>query len=854
MALFRLPLALRLAWRDLRGGLHGFNIFLACIALGVAAIVGVGSVSHSLSDGLSREGRRILGGDVSFAIIHREMSDQERAFMEQNGRVSTVAVMRVMARKTEGDSTLVELKAVPNVWPLLGSVETVPAQPIQDLLTTRNALPGFVAEAALAAKLDLKLGDKVFIGDAQFEYRAELKSEPDKLSAGVGFGPRVIISLDAFRNTGLIQPGSLVRWLNRVTLPDLRLDLPVSDEQVDQFIAKARATFPDAGWEVRTRTNVSPQFEKNLQRFTQFLTLVGLTALIVGGVGVANAVRSYVDRKRNDLATLKSVGATGAYVFLISLTQVMLVALLGTAIGLAIGAALPFIIAKAFGALIPFPYEPAIYAIELGKGVLYGLLTALVFSIAPLGRAHDISVSALFRDQIAPDRLWPRKRYIAFLTIAALILFGAIIGLSTDRKITSSYVIATVFGFVLLRGVAVLIMALARRAPHFHGTELRLAIGNIHRPGALTPSVVLSLGLGLALLVALTMIDGNIRNQITETLPGKTPSFFFMDIRNSEAAQFDEFMTQRAPDAQIERVPMMRGRVVRLNGQRPDEVKARDDASWVLEGDRGITYSEDLPQGSTLMKGDWWSADYKGPPLVSMEAQVAEGLGLKIGDSVTVNVLGRNITATIANLRGVNWRSLGINFVFVYSPNTFAGAPHTMLATASFPQGGDAQRELGLLREVSKTFPSITSVRVKDALTAIADMMSQLAVAIRGASSVALAASILVLAGALAAGRRSRTHDAVVLKTLGATRGQLLKAILYEYAILGLATAIFGVVAGSAAAWGILTKVMKVEDFVWLWSSAFAATGVALVVTIGLGLAGTWRILGQKPAPYLRDL
>jgi putative ABC transport system permease protein len=406
----------------------------------------------------------------------------------------------------------------------------------------------------------------------------------------------------------------------------------------------------------------------------------------------------------------------------------------------------------------------------------------------------------------------------------------------------------------MLRGVAILIMSIARRLPHLHGTELRLAIGNIHRPGALTPSVVLSLGLGLALLVALTMIDGNIRNQITQTLPGKVPSFFFMDIRNSEASQFDDFMQARAPDAQIERVPMMRGRVVRLNGQRPEDVKAREDATWVLEGDRGITYSKDLPQGSILTKGEWWQEDYKGPPLVSMEAQVAEGLGLKIGDSITVNVLGRNITATIANLRGVNWRSLGINFVFVFSPNTFAGAPHTMLATASFPNGGDQQRELTLLREVSKSFPAITSVRVKDALTAIADMMSQLAVAIRGASSVALTASILVLAGALAAGRRSRTHDAVILKTLGATRGQLLKAILYEYAILGVATALFGIVAGSLAAWGILTRVMKVEEFVWLWSSALGATSVALLVTIGLGLAGTWRILGQKPAPYLRDL
>ncbi len=849
-----LALALRLALRDLRGGLGGFQIFLACIALGVAAIVGVSSVSRGLSDGLARESGRILGGDISFVLIHRELNDAERQFLEDRGSLSTVAATRVMARTKEGAAALVELKAVPAAYPSKGEAVLAPAQPLQEALAPRDGLPGFVAEAALAARLDLKMGDRILIGDGSFEYRGELVSEPDKLSAGVGFGPRAMISLDSLRATGLLQPGSLVRWLNRLTLRPDSSGQPASDARMDETVAQARKALPDAGWEVRTRSNVAPQFEKNLQRFTQFLTLVGLTALVVGGVGVANAVRGFVDRKRNDLATLKSVGATGSFVFMTSLIEVMLVALIGVAVGLGVGAAIPFGVAAAFGAVIPLPFQPSVYPLELTTGALYGLLTGLVFSLVPLGRAHDISVSALFRDQIAPDGAYPRRRYMAALALAAFSLCGTIMWLATDRKLAAVYLACTLALFMTLRLVAVAIMDVARRAPHARGAELRLAIANIHRPGALTPAIVMSLGLGLALMVTLTLIDGNVRNQITQTLPGKAPGFFFLDIRSSEAPAFDAFLRAQAPDAKVERVAMMRGRVVRLNGLRPEEVKAKQEAAWVLEGDRGITYSQTLPEGSELVEGDWWPADYSGPPLVSLEAVAAWGLGLKLGDEITLNVLGRNITGRIANLRRVNWRSLGINFVFVFSPNTFAGAPHTQLATATFPPGGDPARELALLKEVSNAFPAVTSVRVKDALEAVAEIMAQLATAIRGASTLALATSVLVLGGALAAGRRTRTYESVILKTLGASRRQLLKAMLYEYGLLGAVTTIFGVLAGSLAAWGIVIKIMNLGSFVWLWSSAIAAALIALLITVGLGLIGAWRVLGQKPAPYLRDL
>lgn len=847
-----MPILLRLAARDLRGGLAGFGIFLACLALGVAAISGVGSLSRSLADGLARQGRVILGGDVSFDFVQRAASPAELGLFQSLGRVETVDLLRAMARAPDGTTGLVELKAVPDGYPHLGQAELDPPGPIADALAEREGRFGIVAEPSLLARLGVKPGDQVHIGQATYVLRARLLHEPDRLAAGIGLGPRVILSEAALAQSGLVQPGSLVRRLYRVTLPDAAPNQPPGRAAIDRAIASAKDRFPAAGWDIRTRENVSPEFSRNLERFTQFLTLVGLTALLIGGIGVANAVRGFVARKRPVIATLKSLGATSPRIFQLMLLEVMVIAALGIAIGLAAGAALPFAVAALFAPVLPFPLAPSIYPGQLAMGLLYGALTALVFSVGPLGRAHDVGVSALFRDEVAPAAADLRWSYRLLMGAAGLLLAGAILAFSASRTLALIYLVATLAGFVVLRGVALGVMSLARRAPHSRSVAARLALANIHRPGALTPSVVLSLGLGLALLVTLTLIDGNIRAQLKQATPGETPSFFFLDVQSADARAFESFLAAKAPGARLELVPMMRGRIVAINDTPAEKVRASEKAAWVLQGDRGITFAADKPDGSDLVKGAWWPRDYAGPPLVSMEEGAARGLGLDVGDRLTVNVFGRDVTARIASLRKVDWRKFGINFVMVFSPNTFAGAPYGDLATITFPTSDD-RRELSLLRDVARAYPGVTSIRVKDALDAVSGVLAQLATAIRGAAAVALLASMLVLAGALAAGQEARLYDAVVLKTLGATRLRLLAAFCLEYGLIGAATALFGLLAGLAAAYGIVTRVMSF-DFVMLWPQALAAALGALIVTIALGLAGTWRILGRKPAAYLRTL
>jgi len=840
--------ALRFAWRDLRGGVRGFVVFIACIALGVAAIAGVGSVAANLSDGIASAGQTTLGGDLAFSLIQRQASDAERAFLDAHGAVSAAATLRAMARTAGGQTTLVELKAVDNAYPLFGSVVTDPNLALPALFAEKNGAYGAAADPALLARLNLKTGDRISIGAATIELRAALITEPDKLSGGIGFGPRVLVSDAALRASGLIQPGSLVRWQYR-----LRLPAGTSDSAVAALDKQAQDQFPDAGWEIRTRDKATPQLERSVERVTEFLTLVALATLLVGGVGVANAVAAHLNRKRDAIGTMKALGASGGNVFAIYCTEIVLVATFAAAIGAGIGAALPFAVASWLKTIVPLPVEPSLHPAVLALSFGYGLLTALAFALWPLGRAHDISVSLLFRDQITAERPWPRPRYV-IATAAVVAAFAALAVLTTSQhRIAAIFIASAAVILLALRAAALLAMGIARRLPRLRSTTLRLAIANIHRPGALTPTVMVSFGMGLALLTTVIEIDGNLHREFTAGLPAKAPSFFFLDIPAADAARFDAFVHTQAPEAKLERVPMLRGRIVSANGIKADDLKPGAGSRWVLRGDRGITYATTVPAGSRIVAGEWWSANYSGEPLVSLESKTAHDLDLKVGETITVNVLGRTITARIANLRKVDWENLGINFVLVFSPGAFAGAPHSDIATLTFADGGTPAEEAAIVKALAGAFPTVTAIGVKDALNTLDTLISNLVLALRAASAVTLLAAALVLGGGLAASQRFRIYDAVVLKTYGATRGRLLTAYAVEYCLVGLAAVVVGVAIGTLAAGLIVTRLM---DFSFAFEAAPAAEAavIALFVTLVLGLAGTFAALGRKPAEVLRNL
>ncbi|MFO1185506.1 MAG: FtsX-like permease family protein [Bauldia sp.] len=838
--------AVRFALREMRGGLRGFYVFLACIVLGVATIAGVGSVARLMGDTIEREGKTILGGDISFTLVGRDASAEERRFLASSGQLSEVATLRGMARTVDGgDGTLVEIKSVDGAYPLFGALKTKGGEGRG--LGDDNPRSALVDEALLI-RLGLGIGDRFRLGVAELRILGTVESEPDRLSAGADLGPRVMVSPSTLAATGLVQPGSIVYWLYR-----LRLGEDASEAAVAAVKADAERLFPDAGWRIRTRDDSAPGLKRNIERLATFLALIGLSALLIGGVGIANAVHAYLDGKRGVIATFKSLGAPGLFVARVYLLQIAALAIFGVLVGLAVGAAIPFVAGLAFAALIPVPIEPSVYPLELVLAAANGLLAALAFSLWPLGRVGRVPPQALFRDDVSPTRQFPQRGYAALAGTAALALVAIAVVFARDRQIALIFAGAAVAAFVLLRLVALAIVAIAKRMPRPRSTPLRLALANIHRPGSATASVVASLGLGLTLLATLVAVNGSLRRELTATIPAQAPLFYFLDVQASEVDDFRAYLRRLVPEATFDDVALLRGRIASIAGTPADQVKATPDTKWVLAGDRGLTYSSDVPRNSRVVAGSWWPADYAGPPLVSVDREIAEGIGLKLGDSIAVNVLGRIVTATVANLRDVDWQSVGLNFVLVFTPNTLRTAPHSHLVTLSIAGGATTEREVALLKEVGTSYPAVTALRVKDALDRVDDLLREISLAVLAATSITLLTAVLVLAGALAASHRRRLYDAAILKAVGATGRQVIAAFALEHLLLGLVTALFAIAAGNAAAAYVLTGAMR-TPFHFLGAAAAVTLAVALLLTVGLGMVGTWRVMKAKVAPVLRGL
>jgi putative ABC transport system permease protein len=830
-------LSLKFSLRELRGGLRGFRLFVACLGLGVAVIAGIGTLGASIVAGLERDGRALLGGDIEFRLIHRPTTPQEQAFLESHGQVAQAVQMRAMAHAIRSDQrTLVELKAVDNAYPLYGRIDLEQPGNIHDLLATKNGLPGAVVDPQALIRLDAAVGDRLGVG----EIRAVIAREPDRATEGLTLGPRVMIASSALGATKLVQPGTMAYWHYSV-----KLTSGLTAPQVQEI---AKRDFAESGWRMRDWKEGSPGVRRFLDRAGLFLVLVGLTALLIGGVGVANAVHAHLSGKTPTIATLKSLGATSGLIFRVYLWQTLVLAVVGIGIGLVVGAALPNLAAGALAEVLPLPLVPGLYWQPLALAAAYGLLVALAFTIWPLARAAEIRPAALYRDLVAPGRRLPRPGYVIatlalFVALAALAILG-----TEERRFAMSFVFAAIVAFVLFRLIASGVAKVARRIRP-RDVRLKLAFASLHRPGAATAALLLSLGVSLTLLVAITLVESNLHAQVEERLPDEAPAFFFVDI---QAAQMDEFRATvlETPGARdLDAVPNLRGRITQVKGVPSAQIEVAAEQRWVLQGDRGLTYARDLPAGSSLLAGQWWPRDYNGPPLISIEERAAQGLNVGLGDKLTVNVLGRDIEAEIASIRRLDWSSMGINFVLVFSPGLLERAPHTFLATVK----ASPAAELDLFRAVTQKYPGISVVRMKDVLTELNNIVLKLGAAVRGAAAITLIAGLIVLAGALAAEHRRRLKEGAILKALGATRRDVILAHVIEYGTVGLVGAALAFLLGWAAAWAMVSLLMN-ASFVFAPGVAAATALGGVAATLLLGLAGAWQALAAKPAPLLRTV
>lgn len=839
-----LALGLSLARRELRGGLAGLRIVLACLALGVAAIAAVGTLTAAVQAGLAADGRKILGGDLEVAASSRDIPAEMKAFMRARGDIAEVAEMRAMlvaldAQGAPGERLLVELKAVGSLWPLYGEAMVAGAASVQAALAVRDGLPGVALEPILMERLGLAPGARVRIGEATFRVAGRLSAEPDRVAGPAVLGPRALIAWEALPATQLVQPGSLIRFEVRWRLPE-GFDVAAAARGL-------RAAFPDGGLRIRDASRAAPGVESFVGRTELFLTLVGLTALLVGGIGVANGVAAWLAARRRSIATLKCLGAPARVIFAAYGIQLAALAGIGIAAGLAIGAMLPFVLAALVGEALPVPPRFGLYPGPLALAALYGVLCAATFALWPLARAREIPAIALFRDQVAPTHARPKLPWVAANAALALGLAGLVVVTAQDRNFAAAFCGGAAATLLLFRLGGILMQRLARLAPRSRSLPVRLGLANLHRPGSPAPLMLVSLGLGLTTLAAVALIQGNLNREITSRMPGSAPAFFFVDIQPDQVPRFDALLAEGGATDAL-RVPSLRARIVALNGVPVEQAQVAPEVAWALRGDRGLTYAANPPPGTTLTAGQWWAADYRGAPLVSFDANLARGMGLNLGDRITVNVLGRDIELTIASLRRIDWRSLGMNFTLIASPGLLEAAPHTHIATVHAP----AAAEAGLLRRVTDALPNVSAIRVRDALEAVAQIVGRLGAALSATGGVALAAGALVLAGAVAAGQRRRIRDAVVLKTLGATRGQVRKAFLVEFTAIGLAAGVIAALIGTAAAWAVTTFVMRAE-FVFLPATLSTTILACALLTAVFGWVGTGAALRARPAPLLRN-
>lgn len=833
----------RTAWaiarRDLNRRFRGLRLLLVCLFLGVGALAAIGSLTGAIQSELTSRGKEILGGDLEIGLWQRAPNLQELMAMNSFGTVS--GGLRMQATASAGDMAApIELKAVDGLWPMFGTFT------LQD--GTKAAAPpagkAWLAQGA-AERLGIGPGDSFQLGTLTLQVGGIIGEEPDRLSEGFALGPTVIVAMDVPARAGLVAPGAMYQGKYRIAFD--------RDYDAEGVAKRIEGIFPSAGFEFRTSDNASPGADRFVSRMGEFLVLVGLAALVIAGIGIGGGVSSYLQARRTSIATLKILGATSRDIARIYTLQLGAAALAGAIAGLVAGVALTPLLSWALGSLLPVRTGLVIDPAALARAAGFGLLVALIFAAPPLNKARRFPAMALMRERVSPlARQW---RGLLLPVGGGLVAIAALALVGTPQPSLSAMFMggaAALLAILALLGWA--IRRAAERAPRPRNPLLRNALANLHRPGAQTGALVTALGFGLSAFVLLAGVQTSLDANIQRSVPQMAPDYFVLDIPRDRIGEFEALVRKESPKAEIRAVPTLRGKILAYGPKgrmiRVADLKEIPEGAWPLRGERGLTYSESVPEGNSLTSGKWWPKDYTGEPLVSVDQDLADALDLKLGDYLTVGLLGVERSARIASFRQIDWDTMGFNYVLVFSPNAIADAPHNLASTIDLPEGAPTGP---LLRQMVRAFPSSSVIEVGQVLGEARAILSQVGAAILAAASVAVLAGLAVLLGAIAAARASRLYDNVILRVLGASRRQLLLLQLAEYGLLALVLAGVALVLGSGLAWLVIVQLF---EFDWLpgWPRILAVLGAGLALVLGFALGGSLPLLRARPAQALREL
>ncbi len=836
--------AVRIALRDLRHGYRGFWIFFSCLALGVAAITIVTVLSSSLVKGIERDGRLILGGDIAVQQQFRGLTEEQlEQLVSDASEVAEFVELSTLFRTADAkNSILVSLKAVDSTYPLYGEVKIRGGGTLAQSIAWNSSAWGALVDPFLVESGRAEIGDLIEFGANTFTVAGVIEDEPDRIASSgrFAFWPRVIVHRDSLENSGLMGFGSRSNFEYRAMLKD---GLDSAD-----VVAEYQRQFPNL--QVRDFQNASPNLSEVVRRIGVLLSLAGLTTLLVGGVGVSNAVRAYMDTRLATVAILKCLGGRSGFVFRTFLFQVFLLSAIGVAIGIAVGTAIAVFASAAIERLLSVPLEISLSPLLLATVVAYGLLTAMLFTLWPLACALNTTPAALFRNAISAQRQRASWKIAAITAAIAVLLAGIVIVTAHQKSFAVWFVIGVTVAWVAFRVISVLVMRLAKLANGRFPSVVQLALTNLHRPGAATADTVLAIGLGLSVLIATAMVSANLDQQISEMIPEQAPEFFFIGVQSGQMDEFRKLLDESGGVTQFTAMPYIPGRIIRVKGLDPYEALVDESGEWLIDdgGERSFSYTAEPLDNVRMVAGEWWPIDYRGEPLLSIHKEVADSFALAIGDEITMNILGREITGRVHNIRDLEWRSMQLNFAITLSPEPLRSVPHSNVATAHVLD----EVEFAVQDLIASEMPNVTVIRVKEALDRVGSLIERARAVAQSVSVVTVAAGILVLAGIVVSENRRRAYESVLLKTIGASRRYILTTFSLEYLMQGTVAALAATLLGSLTSWAIIARLMG-----WEWSfiplSAVNTAVFGLAIALGLGMLGIWRALQHRPLYYLRN-
>jgi putative ABC transport system permease protein len=838
---------LRMAWREIRPAYKRFLFMIASIAIGVGALTGIKGTASALEHAMSRSARELIAADIAIRLRAEPTAQEARTLdrlVELGAARTQVSEMLSMAAALDRSApVLATVKAVdPALYPFYGSVDVEPAAPLAQVLDDGAA----VASRELLIRTGTNVGDRLAIGAGTFRISAVLLNEPDRLYSGVELGPRVLITRKGLERAALMQYGSRSTESFLFRLPENGLELDTARIILNQGIQRAVR--------IADYREPNPSVSKGLERMATFLSMVALLAVMVGGLGLASTLDAYLKSKLDSIAILKCLGGRSRQVTRIYLTQGAVIGILGSIAGVGLGYLVQVVFPPLLRGLLQVPTRLELAPGAAIQGFLVGTVTTLLFLLPPLLAIRRVRPGRVFLREMPGTRLGllDRIRRDPLPLSSALVLIGGT-GLLASWLAESwrrgfGFIAGLAGAIAILALGARLLLAALRRIPNPRSVTLRHGLKNLHRPGNHMASVLVSLGLGVGFVLTIYLVQTSLVQQVVKSAPANYPNVFLIGISESQKPALWAFLRAQpgVVDAGIP-VPAISGRLLTIDGKTADQLGLEPDDRRYFQTEFVLTWAQAFPADTRLTKGAWWEPPFR-EPMVSIGASAARWLKVPLGGTVEFSAGGKTVRARVTSVREIEMSRPGNNNQFIFSPGALDGCVASYVGTPRLAPEAVAAFQKTLFER----FPTVTSIDVGQVVVRVQELVDKIASVIRFVAFFSIASGVIILASSVVATRYQRIREAVLLKTLGATRSQVARIQAAEFLTVGLVAGIIGSLLAAAAADYILRRLMEV-DFTFRW----IPIAVATVATAGLAMATGWLasrgVLNHKPLEILRE-